>query len=500
MMDIEKDFLFPYTDIDDGEFVTIHKDCVSDYSQNQYCKYENLNLKTFNHTDYKMYDIENDIDPENHFYNTVNINCCEYYTEEQFNKNVDMEGALSILHFNSRSLYRNFVQIKDYVCQFNKFNVIAVSETWLDNEKVEDVELEGYKLFTINRVNKKGGGVALYVDTALRCKLIKSMSLTIENILECLTIEIEIERSKNIIISCVYRTSGTCIDTFINKIVDILEKKNENKIQIICGDFNIDLLNPKGHKRTTDFINTMYSTGLFPVITKPSRITTDTATLIDNIYTNEIEAEIVGGLFINDMTDHLPVFAIFQKLFTKINENGTNNYMMIRHRTPESIAALGEDLQKQNWSEVYENKDPNRAYNAFMNILTGQYEKHCLSKKIVKKRKNDDKPWITKGIEKACKKKNALYRKFIITRTKQAEDKYKTYKNKLISIIRFSKKDYYQQILERPEMMPGQYLHMPPPLPVKGLPVDEDDGRTLPSARQRRTPRWDLRMESMEGG
>lgn len=54
--------------------------------------------------------------------------------------------------------------------------------------------------------------------------------------------------------------------------------------------------------------------------------------------------------------------------------------------------------------------------------------------------------------------------------------------------------------VSRPDMMPGQYLHMPPPLPVKGLPVDEDDGRTLSSARQRRTPRWDLRMESMEGG
>ncbi|XP_039599074.1 stonustoxin subunit beta-like [Polypterus senegalus] len=47
-----------------------------------------------------------------------------------------------------------------------------------------------------------------------------------------------------------------------------------------------------------------------------------------------------------------------------------------------------------------------------------------------------------------------------------------------------------------PDMMPGQYLHMPPPLPVKGLPVDEDDGRTLSSARQRRSPRWDLRMEN----
>ncbi len=62
--------------------------------------------------------------------------------------------------------------------------------------------MEGYHLFTVNRVNKKGG-VVLYVDTELRCSLIKSMSVTIDNLLEYVTIEIDIERSKNIIISSV---------------------------------------------------------------------------------------------------------------------------------------------------------------------------------------------------------------------------------------------------------------------------------------------------------
>ncbi len=79
---------------------------------------------------------------------------------------------------------------------------LCVSETWLDNEKIHEVEMEGYHLFTVNRVNKKGG-VALYVDTELRCNLIKSMSVTIDNLLEYVTIEINIERSKNIIISSV---------------------------------------------------------------------------------------------------------------------------------------------------------------------------------------------------------------------------------------------------------------------------------------------------------
>ncbi len=40
--------------------------------------------------------------------------------------------------------------------------------------------------------------------------------------------------------------------------------------------------------------------------------------------------------------------------------------------------------------------------------------------------------------------------------------------------------------VSRPDMMPGQYPHMPPPLPVKGLCVAGDDGHRPSSARQRR--------------
>lgn len=41
------------------------------------------------------------------------------------------------------------------------FNIIAVSETWVDKDQECDMELEGYEMFTINRLDRKGGGAAL---------------------------------------------------------------------------------------------------------------------------------------------------------------------------------------------------------------------------------------------------------------------------------------------------------------------------------------------------
>lgn len=111
----------------------------------------------------------------------------------------------------------------------------------------------------------------------------------------------------------------------------------------------------------------MYSDNLFPVITKPSRITTDTATLIDNIFTNNIESKIEGGLLIliSDITDHLPVFSNFQNFVKEKKKKRSKTCKFIRHRTPEAIAALKEDLRKQNWDDVYANEDPNKAYRPF---------------------------------------------------------------------------------------------------------------------------------------
>lgn len=62
---------------------------------------------------------------------------------------------------------------------------------------------------------------------------------------------------------------------------------------------------------TDEFINIMYGMTLYPKITRPSRVTTHSATLIDNIFTNDIENNTVSGLLLNDFSDHLPVFTTY---------------------------------------------------------------------------------------------------------------------------------------------------------------------------------------------
>ena len=81
----------------------------------------------------------------------------------------------------------------------------------------------------------------------------------------------------------------------------------------VCGDLNIDLLKSNDHKKTAEFIDTMFSFGFYPLIIKPSRITKDSATLIDNIFVNITDGKINSGLLVTDVSDHLPVFAVLER-------------------------------------------------------------------------------------------------------------------------------------------------------------------------------------------
>ena len=83
----------------------------------------------------------------------------------------------------------------------------------------------------------------------------------------------------------------------------------------LCGDFNIDI------SRTNDnnilyFIDSMNYLGLFQLINKPTRIGDYSNIIIDNIFTHCKTSPEIVGLFITDISDHLPIFSIYNNFFT----------------------------------------------------------------------------------------------------------------------------------------------------------------------------------------
>ena len=76
------------------------------------------------------------------------------------------------------------------------------------------------------------------------------------------------------------------------------------------GDFNVNLLNYESHGETNEFINTMFSHHLLPHILHPTRVTDHSATVIDNIFSNNSQHETTSGNLITQISDHFPQFLI----------------------------------------------------------------------------------------------------------------------------------------------------------------------------------------------
>lgn len=77
-----------------------------------------------------------------------------------------------------------------------------------------DSELTEYGLTYMNTKNKNGGGVALYMDKSFNYKVVEGLTTAVDDVLECITIEICIEKKKNVTVSCIYRAPRSNIEIF----------------------------------------------------------------------------------------------------------------------------------------------------------------------------------------------------------------------------------------------------------------------------------------------
>lgn len=137
---------------------------------------------------------------------------------------------------------------------------------------------------------------------------------------------------------------------------------NENKLVYIMGDFNINLMNEDIHAPTNEFIDTLASYSLYPSITKPTRITSVSATLIDNIFTNS-HTEQTSGIILTDISDHLPIFIATNLSTYRNTDNGINTE--VREINDINIQVFKSRLSCVNWDIVCSSYDANVSYMCF---------------------------------------------------------------------------------------------------------------------------------------
>ena len=373
-------------------------------------------------------------------YNTDN---CTY---KELKKDIRCDSSdLSVIHFNIRGLMSKIGNLNHNLTNSfssNHPDIVLLCETWLSS-KSPKLAINGYNIERTDRLNKKGGGVAILIST--RCKYKRRKDLEQDNCPSFESCFIELENWKsNLIIGSVYHPPNTDPGNFIQNFNNISKICTTQKKCLLLGlDHNLDLLKADWHKPTQLFLETIYEVGMIPMITKPTRISSTTATLIDNILVDQRLTYIsTSGVLIDNASDHLPCYT----LLSDINPSRKKQLEITsRDVRPKNIQALKEflkipgnllPLNGTNTNEQFDNfhSQLEDAVNHFLPIWT----RKILSRSVRRE------PWMTAGLLQCIQRNKELYKQMIKNRNDpRRTTKYNDYNNVLQCLKRFSKKTYY---------------------------------------------------------
>ena len=258
-------------------------------------------------------------------------------------------------------------------------NVLGITETSEndDDSFLNNVTLDGYKIFNTPS-NSAKGGVALYVNTEFDTFERTDLKIQNDNF-QSVWLEIKNSGSKNIICGCIYRHPRYDVSNFLTYMETILKKvTDENKELYICGDFNIDILKIESVESYLTFYNLLTCHNLLPFIIHPSRVVEgQIPSLIDNIFSNNFQKNVLCGNIYLTLSEHFSQFASVVR--DKIDVRKVNMFGRDYSKFTENL--FRDDVSIQAWKR--DSTDPNILMSDFVWRLDGCPERHAPTKKTV---------------------------------------------------------------------------------------------------------------------
>ena len=216
-----------------------------------------------------------------------------------------------MFHQNIRGLQANFAEFETLLKSHN-IDLMTLSETHIINNGFNDIDqlynVDGYEFIKRNRTTGTGGGVAMYINSGISFK--RRFDLENDN-LENIWVEVFIKHSKSILISCLYRPpegSNYLLRNFNELFENNINKAStmhNNKEIIVLGDLNVCYLKHKSNTINKDIKSIFTLYGFKQLITKATRTTQTTKSLIDLITSNQPTYITETDVFPTSISDHM---------------------------------------------------------------------------------------------------------------------------------------------------------------------------------------------------
>ena len=253
---------------------------------------------------------------------------CDYIDPHNCS-NLNPDGYnLTILQLNIRSLLAHQTDLKLLLNLLNKkktkVDAVLLCKTFLTKQTNQLVNIPGYVLINKNRTNSRGGGVAILLKDNIPYKKQDDITTMIEKEVESVYVKIMCRNGTKSLLGSLYRAPNTNGKLFSEHVVEVLSrvKSRTPNMEIVLGmDHNHDLLKSDTHKQMEEFLDLMVNSEMWSTITRPTRVTQTSATIIDNIFiSSKLHHQFDSMLILDDISDHLPSLVLLKQTKMKNRE------------------------------------------------------------------------------------------------------------------------------------------------------------------------------------
>lgn len=310
---------------------------------------------------------------------------------------------LLCMHINIRSILKNFSALEQMIFLSKKcIDIVILTEVNIFESTSCLYHINGYRMFTALRKNRRGGGIILYVNNKHKCSITNVKTKHFENIVCTVTTQSNYTAG----LCAVYRPPSSSKILFIDELQTALEKFTKTTDLYLLGDTNIDLKsdNPVNHR----YNNMLHGLGLLCGITEHTRIELCkkqiSKSCIDHIYARSRSQDLFSAALGTTLADHRAVI---------IACTGARVQDVPKYKTCINKQQLIKSLDKIDWEESYNIKCPITLYNYMYTQFKECYEKSEYKIKLKSKSSRSSNDWINQKIIKACEYRDTLFLKWI---------------------------------------------------------------------------------------
>ena len=331
----------------------------------------------------------------------------------------------TFLNSNTRSIMNKIDEITNLI-DVNHVDIACVTETWLSDEVPPCVTgIDGYTCERRDRVDRRGGGVLIYIRNGipyrrienLECDEVESLWLLVRD--KCMP-----RGFSHILIGVVYHPPGACNLTTTNHIITSLDdiiKKHPHAGVMLLGDFN----------KLND--TQLRSYPLKQVVKLPTRRTA----ILDKIFTN------MGNLYDkpivlapSSFSDHNVV--LFEPAPSLKFDAGKTVSINIRVSSQRARDNLSNCLAGFDWTPLYLQPSCEKKFEFFQSSMSSIINQHLPTRVV--RRHTSDKPWVTDYFRQLIKQRQRAY-------LCGNSIEYRMLRNKVIRSASSIRSSYYQEQL-----------------------------------------------------